>query len=85
MTSIKKQNLYLIYISKYLQHFNLNVHHKSKKQHIILNALSRLVLIMSSDTSMKKNELDALFMKTYVKMLNEFQKCFIKDYDEDSA
>ncbi len=40
---------------------------------------------MSSDTSMKKNELDALFMKTYVKMLNEFQKCFIKDYDEDSA
>jgi len=73
-TLIKKQNLCLMCANKYLQHFNLNVHHKSEKQHIISDVLSRLVLTMSSDTDMKKDELNVLFMKIYVKMSDEFQK-----------
>ncbi len=88
---IKKQNLCLMYASKYLQHFNLNVHHKSEKQHIVLDVLSQLVSTMLSKTDMKKNELDtlfvmnALFIETYAEMSDEFQKCLIQEYDEDSA
>ncbi len=40
MTLTKKQNLYLMHASEYLQHFNLNVHHKSEKQHIVSDTLS---------------------------------------------
>lgn len=36
---IKKLNFHLIYISKYLQHFNLNIHYKLDKQHIISDTL----------------------------------------------
>ncbi len=91
MMLIKKQNLCLMCVSEYLQHFNLNVYHKPEKQHIVPDTLSQLVLTMLSETDMKENELDTLFMmntlfiKTYIKMLNEFWKCLIQDYDEDSA
>jgi len=78
MMLIKKQNLCLMCVSEYLQHFNLNVYHKPEKQHIVPDTLSQLVLTMLSETDMKENELDTLFMmntlfiKTYIKMLNEF-------------
>jgi len=91
MTLTKKQNLHLMHASEYLQHFNLNVHHKPEKQHIVLNTLSWLVLTMLSETDMKESELNtlfvmnALFVETYIKMLKEFQKCLIQDYNEDSA
>jgi len=79
---IKKQNLHLMCANKYLQHFNLNVHHKSEKQHIILNILSKLVLIMSSDTE-EEDELNVLFVKIYAEMSDKFQKQLVKNYDED--
>jgi len=91
MMLIKKQNLCLMCASKYLQHFNLNIHHKSEKQHIVLDILSQLVSTMLSETDMKESKLDTLFVmntlfiEIYIKMLNEFQKCLIQDYDEDSA
>ncbi len=78
MILIKKQNLYLMHASKYLQHFNLNIHYKSKKQHIVLNILSRLILTMLSETNMKKDELNTLFavnvlfVRMFIKMLDKF-------------
>ncbi len=89
MMLTEKQNLCLMHISEYLQCFNLNVCHKSEKQHIVLNVLSQLALTMLPETDMKENKLDtlfvvnALFVETYIKMLNKFQKCLIQDYDED--
>jgi len=72
MMLIKKQNFHLIYMSEYLQQFNLNVQHKFEKQHIVLNVLSRLVSIMFSDIDMKKDKLNTLFMKIYAEMSDEF-------------
>ncbi len=80
---IKKQNLYLVWASKYLQHFNLNVHHKYNKQHIVSDVLSCLVLIMSSETNIKKDKLHVLFIKIYTEMSDEFWKHLVEDYDED--
>jgi len=40
ITVMKKLNLYLIQTSKYLQCFHLNIHYKSEKLNIILDALS---------------------------------------------
>jgi len=46
---------------------------------------------MLSETDIKESKLDtlfavnALFIETYIKMLNEFQKCLIQGYNEDSA
>jgi len=78
ITFIKKLNLHLIYTSKYLQHFNLNIHHKSEKQHIIFDTLSQLTLTMSSETNEKNDKLNTLyavnvlFVKTYAEMSDEF-------------
>jgi len=74
MMLTEKQNLHLMHTSKYLQHFNLNIHHKSEKQHIVLDVLLRLVFTMLSerDINMKKDELDVLFVKTYTEMSDEF-------------
>ena len=90
MMSTEKQNLHLVYASKYFQHFNLNIHHKSKKQHIVSDALSQLALTMLSETDKEKNKLDTLyvnvlFVETYIKMSDKFQKCFIEDYNKNSA
>jgi len=46
---------------------------------------------MLPETDMKESELDALFavnalfIETYTEMSEEFQKCLIQDYNEDSA
>lgn len=41
--------------------------------------------IMLPETNMKKEKLNALFVKIYAEMSDKFCKCFIKDYNEDSA
>jgi len=91
MMLTEKQNLCLMHASEYLQHFNLNIHHKSEKQHIVSDTLLQLASTMLPETGMKENELDTLFVvntlfvETYIKMSEEFQKCLIQGYDEDSA
>lgn len=45
---------------------------------------------MLPETDIKKDKLnvlftDVLFVETYIKMLDEFYKHFVKDYDEDSV
>ncbi len=67
----EKLNLYLIYASKYLQHFNLNIHHKLKKQHLVSDVLLWLVSTMLSEPNMKKDELNTLFVKIYTEMSSE--------------
>ncbi len=65
---INKLNLRLIRASNYLQRFNLNIRYKLNKQHIVLDALLRLVFanvnakVFSNDILVKKGELDALFV-----------------------
>lgn len=82
---IKKQNLCLICISKYLQHFNLNIYYKSDKQYIISDILLWLALIMLLKTDIKKKKLNVLFVKIYTEMSDDFWKYFVKDYVKDSA
>ncbi len=43
ITVMKKLNLHLIQTSEYLQCFYLNIHYKSEKLNIILDALSQLL------------------------------------------
>jgi len=87
----EKQNLCLMCASKYLQHFNLNICHKPEKQHIVSDTLLQLASTMLPETDIKESKLDTLFVvntlfvETYAEMLDEFQKCLIQGYNEDSA
>lgn len=66
----EKLNLYFIKVSKYLQYFNLNIYHKSDKQHIISDTLSQLVSTISSEINIEKGKLNILFVKIYTEMLD---------------
>ncbi len=65
ITVMKKLNLHLIWVSEYLQHFCLNIHYKSKKSNIILNALFWL----SSNNNIHKhlvNQKNQLKMNNFI-------------------
>ena len=66
---IDKLNLRLIRVSDYIQH-------------IVSNALSRLVNI-NIDTASKEDELNALFIVALVKMKKDFHQKLIADYNID--
>ena len=61
--STDKFNLRLVRTSNYIQRFNLNIRHKSKKLHIILDALSRLFTISFASNS-KFNTTIFIFVNT---------------------
>ena len=75
---IDKFNFRLIKASNYLQRFNLDIRHKSKKQHIIFNVLSRLTsanineLTYNALQFFANDEFDALFTAFLIEMNNEF-------------
>ena len=75
-TSTDKLNLWLVRAFNYLQQFNLDIQHKSGKQHIILNTLFRLAS-MNEGSSSHEGELDTLYDYAYttslVKMSLEFK------------
>ena len=79
---INKLNLRLIRVSNYIQRFNLNIRHKSKKQHVVSNALSRLTNL---NTLFKTNEkkLNAFFIINFVKMNQFFRNRFLKNYNNN--
>ena len=54
-SSIDKFNLRLVRASIYLSQFNLNIKYRSKKEHIILDALSRLSATRSSNEVMNES------------------------------
>jgi hypothetical protein len=74
-----KLNLRLVRAFKYIQWFNLIIKHKSNKQHIVLNALSRLDNENNELTSDSKI-LNALFITTLIEMNDECRNKIISEY-----
>ena len=84
--SIDKLNLRLIRAFDYIQRFNLNIRHKFDKQHIVFDALSRLVsdnINASTDRSHDESELNVLFTVLLMKMNEVFRNRILKDYKKN--
>ena len=79
---IDKFNLRLIKAFDYIQRFEIELRHKSNKQHIVSDVLSRLINI-NTNTISEKNELNALFTIAFVKMKEDFRQKFVVDYNID--
>jgi hypothetical protein len=86
--NIDKLNLRLIIIVMYLSQFNLNIKHKSERDHIILNVLSRLSSFENDDFTKNRdftknhdilNDIDA-YAEILVKMFSVFKKRLIQNY-----
>ena len=83
-TFTNKLNLRLVRVSDYLQRFNLNIRHKSKKQHIVFDVFSRLAFVNTAAKFFaNENELNVLFTASLVKMNEAFRKRVIDDYKSD--
>ena len=78
-------NLRLVQASQFLQQFKLNVWHKSGKEHIIPDALSRLASANTRQPNPLHSELDALFTynTTLVKMHLALVSRILAGYKED--
>ena len=76
---IDKLNLRLIKIFDYIQRFELEIRYKSNKQHIVFDALFKLINT-NIDTAFEKNELNALFITILMKVEKIFFKKIIKNY-----
>lgn len=63
INSTIKINVRLIRVSQFLRQFRLNVRHKSSKEHIVSDALSRLAATHKSFLSNDYAKLDMLFDK----------------------
>ena len=84
--SIDKLNLRLVRASNYIQRFNLDIRHKSNKQHIVSDVLSRLVsdnINASVIRNFDENELDALFTISLIEMKKDFRNRILDDYKTD--
>ena len=79
---IDKFNLRLIKTFDYIQRFEIELRHKSNKQHIVYDALSRLINI-NIDTIFEKDELNVLFTTAFVKMKESFRQKLVADYNTD--
>ena len=79
---IDKFNLRFIKIFDYIQRFEIELRHKSNKQHIVSDAFSRLVNI-NIDITFEKEELNAFFTIVLVKMKKKFRQKLIIDYNID--
>ena len=65
-SSTAKLNLRLVRVSEYIQRFrNLEFRHKPGKQHIVPDALSRLMSTSSNIQSLEEGELDLLHGHAY--------------------
>ena len=91
-----KISLKLVYASKYLQHFDLNMRYKSGKSHIISDALFELTFInrLNINLILKLNTLhtqvdesidDYAYMTTLVKINSDFCHRIVEDYAKDQV
>ena len=82
-----KLNFRLIRIFDYLQRFNLNIRHKSNKQHIVLDVLSRLtstnIIELTHQQLVANDELDIFFTTSLIEMNDEFRNKIFKNYQID--
>ena len=88
-----RMNTRLVRASQFIQQFNLDIRHKSEKNHVISDALFRLASI--NENERLKNEyskLDVLsvnativyaFNATLIQMNESFRKKLINNYKED--
>ena len=85
ISCIDKLNLRLVRVSDYIQRFNLELRHKSNKQHIVLDALSRLVSVNTNFAKDFENEgeLDILFICALIEIDEVFRKRVIENYKID--
>ncbi len=83
ISSIDRLNLRLIRASKYIQRFNVIIKHKSDKQHVISNALSRLASENDDSNTSETEELDALFTTTLIEINLAFKNRIIQEYFDD--
>ena len=80
--STDKFNLRLVRVSNYIQRFNLIIKHKSKKLHIVFDALSRLSSSAKSDQL--NDELNVLFIASLIEIDVEFKDRIIEKYIKNS-
>jgi hypothetical protein len=77
---IDRLNLRLIRVFEYIQRFNLIIRHKSDKQHIVSDALSRLVSENDESNILESDELDVSYIIILVEMNFEFKFRIISEY-----
>lgn len=80
---IDKLNLRLIRVFDYIQRFELELRYKSKKQYIVLNALSCLTSVNVKENALIKRELNTLFIVTFIKIEQDFRDKVVLVYDKD--
>ena len=84
--SIDKLNLRFVRVSDYIQRFNLDIRHKSDKQHIVSDVLSRLIndnINASMIKDFDENEFDVLFTISLIEMKKDFRNRILDDYKID--
>ena len=80
---IDKLNLKLIRASEYIQRFLLNIRHKSKKLHVVFDALSKLFTSDKSSSNDDENEFDVLFTVFMIEMNSKFKATMIDEYKKN--
>ena len=80
ISSIDKLNLRLVRAFDYIQRFNLKIRHKFDKQHIVSNALFRLISVNTNSSNHNEDEFDALFIVSLVEMNFVFKQRILNDY-----
>lgn len=78
-------NLRLVRASQFLQQFKLDIWHKPSKEHIIPNALSRLVGTNVGCANHSNSKFNALFMynATLVKIYPNLVLVILADYENN--
>ena len=81
-----RMNIRLIKASQFLNQFNLNIRYKSRKNHIVSNALSRLASANIELLSKEHFELNVLYTynTTLIEMFEKFRKKIIENYNKNS-
>ena len=80
ISSTDKLNFRLVRAFDYIQRFNLKIRHKLDKQHIVSDALFRLISVNINSSRHEKDELDALFTVSLVEMNFVFKQRILNDY-----
>ena len=74
----------MIRASEYIQRFLLNIRHKSKKFHVVSDALSKLVTSNKSSSNDDEDEFDVLFTIFMIEMNSDFKARMIDEYKKNS-
>jgi hypothetical protein len=84
-SNTNKLNLRLVRVGMYLSQFDLDIRHKSERNHVISDALSRLSFFQSDEKFIENsddntlNDIDA-YAETLMKMSSIFKKRLIEVY-----